>query len=136
MLMPKSNTPAADTWVKQCRRLPLRFNRSEVSSLTDSNTSSGSSFESFHRAGYYDLRAYTEPLSGGGYQGFVLIRHHTLTGLQQTTFRAGGREARQACAFASAELKVSKLKAMIAGGLSPMQPQRQVARLPSSGRGF
>lgn len=134
--MPQSNTPTADTWLRQCRRSPFRLNRSEAPRLKKSNTSSGASFERVHRAGYYDLRVYIEPLSGGGYQGFVLVRHHTLTGLQQTTFRAGGREAQQACAFASAELKVSKLEAMIAGGLSPMEPQRQLARLSSSRHSF
>jgi hypothetical protein len=92
--------------------------------LTITDNSPNSSFESFHRAGYYDFRAYTEPLSNGGCQGFVLVRHHTLTGLQQTIFRAGGKAAQQSTAFTSAELTVAKLKAMIAEGRSPLDGQR------------
>ncbi|MBP0638786.1 hypothetical protein [Cupriavidus sp. AcVe19-6a] len=92
--------------------------------MTTSDNSPISPFESFHRSGYYDFRAYVEQLSSGGYQGFVVVRHHTLTGLQQTIFRAGGKAAQQATAFTSAELKVAKLKAMIADGGSPLDNQR------------
>ncbi|QUN32266.1 hypothetical protein KB879_31510 (plasmid) [Cupriavidus sp. KK10] len=92
--------------------------------MTTTSNNPTSSFESFHRAGYYDFRAYVEPLSSGGYQGFVLVRHHTLTGLQQTIFRAGGKEVQQATAFTSAELKAAKLKAMIADGRSLLDSQR------------
>ncbi|SOZ17541.1 hypothetical protein CBM2598_U10077 [Cupriavidus taiwanensis] len=45
-------------------------------------------------------------------------------GLQQTIFRAGRRETLEALAFTSAQLKVEKLKAMIASGGSPLETRR------------
>ncbi len=45
--------------------------------------------ESHRRAGYYEFKAYTEPLANGMHQGFVLVCQHTFAGIQQSVFRAG-----------------------------------------------
>jgi len=65
--------------------------------------------ESARRVGYHDFKAYTERLASGKYQGFVLVRHHTLAGIIQTVFRAGPAVLVESDAFASAELKVAAL---------------------------
>jgi len=61
------------------------------------------------RIGYYDFKAYTEQLPSGRYQGFVLVRHHTLAGTVQTVFRAGRATTAEENAFASAEIKTVAL---------------------------
>jgi hypothetical protein len=69
--------------------------------------------DSVRRVGYYDFKAYTEHLTSGRFQGFVLVRHHLMTGTVQTVFRAGRPMRLEEEAFALAEGKLSKL-AMLA----------------------
>jgi len=65
--------------------------------------------ESTRRVGYHDFKAYTARLSNGKYQGFVLVRHHTLAGTVQWAFRAGRAKAAEEDAFTCAELKAATL---------------------------
>ncbi len=69
--------------------------------------------ESSRRVGYHDFTAYTERLSGGKFQGFVLVRHHTLVGTVQSVFRAGRAALEEGEAFARAECKVVELMHLI-----------------------
>ncbi|WP_316150628.1 hypothetical protein [Cupriavidus sp. BIC8F] len=69
--------------------------------------------ESFRRVGYHDFKAYTERLAGGKYQGFVLVRHHTLVGTVQTVLRAGRAALEERDAFARAEGKVVELMRLV-----------------------
>lgn len=69
--------------------------------------------ESFRRVGYHDFKAYTECLACGKYQGFVLVRHHTLVGTVQTVFRAGRAAVEEGEAFARAEGKVVELMRLV-----------------------
>jgi len=69
--------------------------------------------ENCRRVGYHDFKAYTERLAGGKYQGFVLVRHHTLVATVQTVFRAGRAAAEEGDAFARAEGKVVELMHLV-----------------------
>lgn len=68
----------------------------------------------FRRVGYYDFRAYTQLTSSGMNQGFVLARHHMLSGTVQTAFRAGTAQAKSADALAMALEKLEHLAAIAA----------------------
>ena len=59
--------------------------------------------------GYHDFTACTARLSSGKYQGFVLVRHHTMAGIVQWAFRAGRATAAEEDAFACAERKAATL---------------------------
>ncbi len=65
--------------------------------------------ESVRRVGYHDFKAFTEQLASGKYQGFVLVRHHTVAGMAQAVFRAGRAVLSEEDAFANAELKATTL---------------------------
>ncbi|QBY55526.1 hypothetical protein [Cupriavidus oxalaticus] len=75
--------------------------------------------ESHRRAGYYEFKAYTQPISNGKHQGFVLVRQHTLVGMQQSVFRAGRPSMAEADAFALAEARVDDLIVLIGSGRLP-----------------
>jgi len=81
--------------------------------------------ESNRRAGYYEFKAYTEPLTNGKHQGFVLVRHHTLAGTLQTVFRAGRPSMEEAEAFAMAETRVADLIELIGSGRLPPSSRAQ-----------
>ncbi|MBP0639100.1 hypothetical protein [Cupriavidus sp. AcVe19-6a] len=65
------------------------------------------------RSGYHDFKAYTEQLTCGKYQGFVVVRHHTFAGTIQRVFRAGRPTAAEEEAFAHAALKVDVFIALL-----------------------
>lgn len=65
--------------------------------------------ESLRRVGYHDFRAYTEQHASGKYQGFVLVRRHTLVGIVQTVFRAGRATIERTDALAQAEARLAEL---------------------------
>lgn len=67
------------------------------------------------RVGYHDLKAYTQLLSTGKYQGFVLVKHHTLAGIVQTVFHAGRSTLDEAEAFAQAEARMERLTGLLTG---------------------
>jgi len=69
--------------------------------------------ENSRRVGYHDFKAYTERLTCGKYQGFVLVRHHTLVGTVQSVFRAGRAALEEGEAFARAEGKVVELMRIV-----------------------
>jgi hypothetical protein len=69
--------------------------------------------ESSRRVGYHDFKAYTERLARGKYQGFVLVRHHTLVGAVQSVFRAGQVALEEREAFSRAEGKVVELMRLV-----------------------
>ncbi|WP_455289160.1 hypothetical protein [Cupriavidus necator] len=79
--------------------------------------------ESHRRAGYYEFKAYTEPLTNGMHQGFVLVRQHTFAGIQQSVFRAGRPSVAEADAFAMAEARVADLIVLIGTGRMPKATQ-------------
>ncbi|WP_156545843.1 hypothetical protein [Cupriavidus sp. D384] len=68
----------------------------------------------FRRVGYYDFRAYRQLTSNGMNQGFVLARHHTLSGTIQTAFGAGKAQAKSSDALAIALEKLEHLAAIAA----------------------
>ncbi|CAG2150761.1 hypothetical protein LMG31506_04285 [Cupriavidus yeoncheonensis] len=72
------------------------------------------------RVGYYDFRAYTQLTSTGLSQGFVLVRHHTLCGIVQTTFRAGKAQAKCSVALEIALEKLGHLASIAREGQLPL----------------
>ncbi len=82
--------------------------------------------ESVRRVGYHDFKAFTEQLASGKYQGFVLVRHHTVAGTLQTVFRAGRAVLLEEDAFAGAELKAAALIRVAADAAS--RPRRKLCR--------